>query len=73
MPEPSRIDRIEATTERTAANLDRLTQVVATLAAAVASHDEQIEQLVRISEQNARNWEQLRREWQAYLNTIRPQ
>jgi len=73
LPEPSRIDRIEAATERTAANLDRLTQVVATLATAVAAHDQQIEQLVEISEQNARSWEQLRREWQAYLNTIRPQ
>jgi hypothetical protein len=73
------MDRIEATLERTAqaqarteANLDRLAQVVGTIAASAAAHDDQIEKLVQISEENSRNWEQLRREWQAYLNTIHP-
>jgi hypothetical protein len=36
----------------------------------IEDHDRRIEALIRISEENARNWEQLRREWQAYLNTI---
>jgi hypothetical protein len=75
-----RIDRIEAALEksalasaRTEANLDQLTKVVAAIAASVAAHDEQIEQLVKISEENARAWQQLRKEWQAYLRTLRPQ
>ena len=37
----------------------------------IEAHDRQIEALLKISEENARNWEQLRREWQAYLNTPR--
>ena len=50
--------------------LDRLTTIVETLAGSVVGHDNQIEQLITISKENARNWEQLRREWQAYLNTL---
>jgi ABC-type transporter Mla subunit MlaD len=53
-----RMDRVEAALDRTTANLDRLSQVVNTLAASVVSHEQQIEQLVR--------------EWQAYLRTIHP-
>jgi hypothetical protein len=37
------------------------------------SHDRQIEALLAITEENSRNWEQLRREWQAYLKRIPPQ
>ncbi len=37
------------------------------------SHDRRIEALLAITEENARNWEQLRREWQAYLKRIPPQ
>lgn len=81
VPTPTqRIDRIEAALEkstqanaRTEANLDRLTQIVAAIAASVAAHDDQIEQLVKISEDNAREWQQLRKEWQAYLRILRPQ
>jgi hypothetical protein len=36
----------------------------------IAAHDNQIHQLVEISERNQRNWEQLQREWQAYLSRI---
>ena len=45
-------------------------QMLKTLAVTVVAHDNQIESLIKISEENARNWEQLRREWQAYLNTL---
>jgi peptidoglycan hydrolase CwlO-like protein len=86
MPADQRLDRIETNLEkttqaqaRTEANLDRLTQVVSTIAASVAAHDEQIESLLKVAEvQNQRmdkltqNWEQLQREWQAYLRTIHP-
>jgi hypothetical protein len=61
-----RIDRIEAA-------LERLTGATEAIAASVAAHDDQIEKLIEISEANAREWQQLRKEWQAYLNTIRPQ
>jgi chromosome segregation ATPase len=36
----------------------------------IEAHDRQIDGLLKTSEENARNWEQLRREWQAYLNTL---
>jgi len=70
---PDRLDRIEAIALNTAANLDKLTQVAAAIAASVAAHDGQIEKLVEISEANTREWQQLRKEWQAYLKSIRPQ
>jgi chromosome segregation ATPase len=39
----------------------------------IKAHDRQIEALLAITQENARNWEQLRREWQAYLKRIPPQ
>ena len=38
--------------------------------ASMEAHDRQIDGLLKTSEENTRNWEQLRREWQAYLNTL---
>lgn len=61
--ENARLDRIEKT-------LEKLTGVVDTLANTVIAHDNQIEALIRISEDNARNWRELERQWQAYLNTL---
>jgi hypothetical protein len=66
--------------------LERLTGVVETLAATVASHDDQIESLIAVAEkQQAKTGEleaalsqlastvsDLTRQWQAYLNTIHP-
>ena len=50
--------------------LDRLTGIVESLASTVVTHDNQIEALLAISERNARNWEDLERQWQAYLRTL---
>jgi transposase len=36
----------------------------------IAAHDGQIEALIKISEQNAQNWKNLERQWQAYINTL---
>jgi uncharacterized protein Yka (UPF0111/DUF47 family) len=66
--------------------LDKLTSVVETLAASVVhrdnqidAHDRQIDGLIRVAEQHAEQMErlgkrmdQLSRDWQAYLTTIRP-
>lgn len=52
---------IESCFQRTEDNLDRLTNVVGTLAASVAAHDSQILK----DRFDART-----REWQAYLHTI---
>ena len=57
---------------RTETNLDRLTQVTASIAASVAAHDDQIEKLMLIAERNQQEGERLRREFQASLSTIRP-
>ncbi|MSV28154.1 MAG: hypothetical protein EXQ52_05350 [Bryobacterales bacterium] len=43
--------------------LDRLTSTV-------TAHDAQIEALMAMSEENARNWKNLERQWQVYLNTL---
>jgi hypothetical protein len=60
--------------------LERLTSVVETLAASVAAHDDQIEALIKIAEEQRKDAQEqrkdilaLNRRWEAYLNTIRPQ
>ena len=53
--------------------LDRLTGVVESLAASVVAHDDQIEKLIAVGLQQKERIDQLVREWQAYLTTIRPQ
>lgn len=50
--------------------IERLTGIVNALPGTVVAHDNQIEALIEISEKNARNWENLERQWQAYLNTL---
>jgi hypothetical protein len=60
-----RLDRIET-------NLEKLTQVTGALAPSITAHDDQIENLLHIAELQQERWEQLQREWQAYLTTIHP-
>ncbi|HXB69208.1 MAG TPA: hypothetical protein VNY05_13245 [Candidatus Acidoferrales bacterium] len=50
--------------------LQRLTGIVEALAGTVVAHDNQIDALIKISEENARNWKNLERRWEAYLNTL---
>ena len=50
--------------------IDRMIGIVDALASTVVAHDNQIEALIRISEESARNWKNLERQWQAYLNTL---
>jgi hypothetical protein len=50
--------------------MERLTGIVEALAGTVVAHDNQIEALIQISEENARNWKSLERQWQAYINTL---
>jgi hypothetical protein len=71
MTTEERFKLIETTQERTAQNLDRLAQVTTAIAESVAAHDDQIERLVAVAEIQQQRWEQLQREWQAYLTTIR--
>ena len=64
------LDCKEKTTLTTEEKLDRLTGIVDALASSVVAHDNQIEALIKISEENARHWKNLERQWQAYLNTL---
>ena len=72
MTTEERFKLIETTQERTAQNLDRLAQITTAIAESVAAHDNQIEKLVAVAEIQQQRWEQLQREWQAYLPTIHP-
>jgi len=61
------------TEEQLKAHADLLGSVSRTLEQltnTVIAHDAQIEQLIEISQENARNWKSLERQWQAYLNTL---
>ena len=50
--------------------LDRLTGIVEPLAASAVAHSQQIEALIKIAEKHAQEMADLRRQWQAYLNTL---
>jgi len=60
--------------------LDKLVSIVNTLAETVVHHDNQIDALIKVGERHEeqiqnvqRQVENLVREWQAYLRTLRPQ
>ena len=60
--------------------LDRLTGVVETLTESIVSHDDQIEALIKVGERHEAKIQGLHdeiqtlvRQWQAYINTLRPQ
>lgn len=62
---------------KTQENLDRLVQVVDSLAASVVSHDSQIEGLIAVAEKNSADLATTResiaaleRQWQAYINRL---
>jgi hypothetical protein len=74
-----RIERFEIAMEKladrqqaTAENLDKLSQVVNTLAESVVSHDDHIEKLLTLAEKHEYAIANLEKQWQAYLNTIHP-
>lgn len=50
--------------------LDRLTGIVEALAETVVAHDNQIEALIKVAEKHSQEMADLRRQWQAYLNTL---
>ena len=56
--------------ERTEANLDRLTGVVAALADTVVAHDNQIEALLAMVDKQGQQIADQGRQWQAYINTL---
>jgi len=63
--------------DRVASNLDRLTGVVDALANTAVAHDNQIDGLIRVAEQQNIEIDKLRKamadldkRWQAYINTL---
>ncbi len=50
--------------------LDRLTDIVNALPSTVAAHDNQIGALIEIAEKHEKTWQDLQRQWQAYINTL---
>ena len=60
--------------------MERLTSIVETLAGSVVAmdnqieaHDRQIEALITLAEKHDQALKEMRRQWQAYINTLRPQ
>lgn len=50
--------------------MERLTGIVEALAATTVAHDKQIEALIAIAEKHEKASEDLRKQWQAYLDTL---
>ena len=65
-----KIERLTDLVGSISSSVKTLTDTVETLAGTVVAHDNQIEALIKISEENASNWKNLERQWQAYLNTL---
>jgi chromosome segregation ATPase len=70
MTTDEQIARLTANLESLRGSVDALAGAVAAHDNKIEAHDDQIEKLILISEKNARNWENLERQWQAYLNTL---
>ena len=58
-----RLDRVDR-------QIEALVGAITAQSPQIQAHDHQIDALIQISEKNARNWENLERQWQAYLNTL---
>ena len=50
--------------------MERLTGIVESLAASVVAHDNQLEILILVAEKHERAIEDMRKQWEAYLNTL---
>ena len=50
--------------------IERLTGIVEPLAASVVAHDNQIEGLIKVAEQQSALFDAIERQWQAYINTL---
>ena len=57
--------------------IERLTGIVESLAATVVAHDDQIEGLIKVAEQQSAQiaqqtarFDAIERQWQAYINTL---
>ena len=48
----------------------RLTGIVESLASTVVAHDNQIEGLIKVAEQQSAQIASIERQWQAYINTL---
>jgi ABC-type transporter Mla subunit MlaD len=50
--------------------LQRVTNILDSLAATVVAHDNQIEKLIEVAEKHQAQLANLERQWQAYINTL---
>jgi hypothetical protein len=50
--------------------IERLTGIVESLAGTVVAHDNQIEGLIKVAEQQSSQIASMERRWQAYINTL---
>jgi hypothetical protein len=50
--------------------IERLTGIVNALATTVVSHDNQIEGLIKVAEQQSAQIAAIERQWQTYINTL---
>jgi hypothetical protein len=50
--------------------LQRVTNILDSLAATVVAHDNQIEKLIEVAEKHQAQLANLERQWQTYINTL---
>ena len=73
MTTQQQLDRLTQIAGTTLDSIHALERTTAALAQTAERHDREIGALIAISEQNAANWKNLERQWQAYLQRIPPQ
>jgi hypothetical protein len=60
----------EAPPMSTEEQLQRMTNILDSLAGTVVAHDNQIEKLIEVAEKHQAQLANLERQWQAYINTL---
>ncbi|MGO9255534.1 MAG: hypothetical protein ACLQU1_04430 [Bryobacteraceae bacterium] len=65
-----KIERLTDLVGSLGSSVKALTGTVETLASTTVAHDHQIEGLIQVAEKHERAWQDLQRQWQAYLNTL---
>ena len=65
-----RVEALAASVVARDNQLDALTNITRELSITASNHTRQIEALIIMAEKHEKTWQDLQRQWQAYINTL---